>query len=574
MADILFITPNKTGSIMDESIGTLLLTTILRSEGLDAQLLPLQRFGDESDFAAFLDRAVEGILALSPRIVSFYTRCDCFHIMLTLAQRLKERAELYIVFGGPHADVCAEDTLREIPWVDFVCRGEGEHTVYPLFSSLLRREPDLSVEGLVYRRNGEVLSNPRPALIADLDTLPLVDYSTVPMETVKDTAKAFPIDVGRGCPFGCTFCSTKSFWGRKYRLKSPQRILLEVEKLHREYGITYFGFAHDMFTMNRAKVLETCKLLQTLDFPITWRCSARIDCIDKEMIDAMVLSGMREIFIGIETGSARMQKLVNKNLKLDRVTELLQYLHEKGVSIITSFIYGFPEETEADVTDTLALIAQIAKIGNVRIDTHMCTFLPGTELSVRYQEELTAAEFFSDITGEDGVAESWELIMAHPTLFRHFREYKTPLRTKLQYLQVFVRVWTAIQPVYQYFSESYPREKLLDMYFDFVRENEAILSQTAHRTLGERVRRILENDGLAKRFAADERYDIICDYYRMTRLKRSEQLKQKGSLTDVFCFSPKEQQRHSRLQDYSRSLSVVTWKMEDNGTIRTMIRSI
>lgn len=574
MADILFITPNQTGNAVDESMGTLLLTTILRGEGLDAQMLPLHHFGDLSAFPAFLDKAVEDILALSPKIVSFYARCDSFHIMLTLARRLKERAELYTVFGGPHADVCGEDILRQIPWVDFICRGEGEGTVYPLFSSLLRREPDLSVDGLVYRKGAEVLSNPRPALIADLDTLPQVDYSLLPMDTAREANKAFPIDVGRGCPFGCTFCSTKTFWGRKYRLKSPQRILTEVQTLCQNYGITYLGFAHDMFTMNRAKVLETCQLLQTLDFPITWRCSARIDCIDTEMIDAMVASGMREIFVGIETGSERMQKLVNKNLKLDKVLPLLQYLHDKGVSVTTSFIYGFPEETEADVTDTLALIAQIAQIGNVRIDTHLCTFLPGTALSVRYQDDLTLTEFYTDITGKEGVAECQELIREHPELFRHFWEYKTPLRTKLEYLQLFVGVWTAVQPVYRYFSESYPREKLLDMYFDFVRENEAVLSQIAQLPLRMQITKILENDGLAKRFADDERYDIICDFYRMRLLLQSEALAQNGSITDVFCFSPKALQSGLRLQDYSRSLSVVTRQKDPSGTVRTVIRQL
>jgi len=224
MADVVFITPNTLRNAKEEPIGTLLLTTILHNEGLSVSVLPFAQLGDPANFPKFLQTATRRILDEQPKIVSFYTRCDTYHIMIKMAEQLKQQADLYIVFGGPQADISAMDTLNEIPCVDFICQGEGETTIYPFFSSLLQGSPDLSVPGLVFRKDGSVFQNPRPTLIEDLDTLPHVDYSILSADDLSDNTEPFPIDVGRGCPFGCTYCSTKSFWGRKYRLKSPQRI--------------------------------------------------------------------------------------------------------------------------------------------------------------------------------------------------------------------------------------------------------------------------------------------------------------------------------------------------------------
>ena len=230
MIDVLFITPTTSPNVLKESVGTMILATILREQGIGVEILPFGRFGNLCCFEELVAQGTAMILEKKPRILSFYTRCDCYHTMLEMARRVKEQWDCKVVLGGPQSDITAEETLEEIPYVDYICCGEGENTVYPFFSSLLRGEPDLSVDGLVYRSEGEIKTNPRPELIKDLDTLPIPDYSVVPAEVVVDPKTCFSIDVGRGCPFGCTYCSTKTFWGRKYRLKSPARIISEIKE--------------------------------------------------------------------------------------------------------------------------------------------------------------------------------------------------------------------------------------------------------------------------------------------------------------------------------------------------------
>ena len=130
MADVVFVTPNFGGWVKDEPVGTLLLATIVRNANIPVEVLQFRHFGDADHFDCFISSAVDKILAKNPRIVSFYTRCDTYHISIKIAQCLKQlRKDIYIVYGGPQADLSAEDTLREIPQVDYVCCGEGENTI-------------------------------------------------------------------------------------------------------------------------------------------------------------------------------------------------------------------------------------------------------------------------------------------------------------------------------------------------------------------------------------------------------------------------------------------------------------
>lgn len=571
MTDVLFITPTASKNAFDESLGTLILTTILREKGVQADILSFHRIGDTADFAAFLTSAQEKITAAKPKIVSFYTRCDCYHIMLKIAEAVKENLGCYIVFAGPQADITAKETIAEIPYVDFVCCGEGETTVYPFFSSLLRGEPDLTVRGLVYRGEAGVTVNPRPDLIADLDNSPLVDYSLFGENAVYDTSEPFPIDVGRGCPFGCTYCSTNNFWGRKYRLKSPGRIVEEIKHYHDRYGVEYFAFEHDMFTMNKKQVTETCRLMRELDFPVKWKCSARIDCIDKDLIDTMTDAGLKQLYIGIETGSPRMQKLINKNLKLDGVLDMLSYITSKNLNVIVSFIYGFPEETEQDVSQTLSLITDILNLKRVTVQTHLCTFLPGTELSQRYKDELVPAETFSDITGTAAIAECADLIEAHPNLFWHFSEYKTELRERLSYFTHFVRFFKLMLPVYRhYMNHYYTKDNLFRMYCDFVAVNGDNL-QGEDKT-SEKLLRILKNDGMLKEFAKDPCADMLADAYRLRNARLSVVENRVSSAMEITCISPIDLERCENLADCPRGLYMVTYTKDANGALQISVR--
>lgn len=573
MADVLFVIPAVDNIIEQPPLGTLLLATILRKNGFSAEIFPLPKTSEFPDFSAFLDETAKNIIKRQARILSFYTRCDCYHLMLKVSERLKGETNATIVFGGPQADIVANETLHNFSYVDYVCQGEGETTIVPFFSSLLCGVPDVSVDGLVYRYDGKIVNNPRPALLQDLDVLPDIDYSIIGMNGSHCDARRFPIDVGRGCPFGCSYCSTKTFWGRKYRLKSPERICNEVKLLNSRFGIRSFSFSHDMFTLERNQVISVCRLLKEQNLDVEWTCSARIDCIDEELIDCMVDAGMNRIFMGVETGSDRMQKLIHKNLKLEMVMSRLRYIHSKGIRIAVSFIVGFPEETLEDLSQTLYLIGEIAKLKNVQIHTHLCAFLPGTELSRCYAGKMTPMRFFSDITGTEGVKACETLIRNHPDVFPQFWEYSTELRTKLKEFSLFIDLWCAIEPVYRYLSEQFENDRLIDMYFAFLECNRDLLAESADLPHKEKIHLLLQHDNLHRRFIPEHLKDTVQDCYRMACIPYAMELKDEKQMIEVFSFSPLEFKNGIPITDYQKQAVIAAYERLDDDKIKIKIKT-
>lgn len=573
MTDVLFITPTTYANVLKESGGTMILATILKEKGIGVEILPFGRFGDPCHFEEFIARGLGLILEKQPKILSFYTRCDCYHIMLELARRVKETWDCYVVFGGPQSDITATDTLEEISYVDYICCGEGETTVYPFFSSLLAGTPDLTVRGLVYRQGKQVIVNPRPELIEDLDTLPMPDYSAFHDNAEIDPKICFSIDAGRGCPFGCTYCSTKTFWGRKFRLKSPARLVQELKYYHDRFGVSYFVFQHDMFTMNRKQVIETCRLIKELDFKVKWNCSARLDCIDEEMVQCMADAGLNWIFLGIETGSPRIQKLVNKNLDLTQVLPKIESLQKLNVRVVASFIYGFPQETEEDLSQTLGMMMDLMKMEKVITQVHLCAFLPGTALQVEYKDQLTPSKYISDQAAGEGATECADLIEAHPKLFIQNLEYYTPLRDRLQHFYLFMRTVDMDRTMYLHYAEQYPKEELIHMYFDFVDTYQDILENET-LTESEKLEEITGSGAFGERFTQSPCKDLIREYYRMKTLYASVKKGTVPVATDVFCFSPFAFKDSGRLEACPLQWSMVSFSKNPDGSIQTTVRAL
>ena len=566
MKDVIFVTPTDSINLNDEIFGTLTLASILKYADVSVKIKRFFQFGDISDFDNFINTAEKKILSHNPKIVSFYTRCDVYHVMLKIAERIKSVSpETYIVFGGPQADACAEETILVFDYVDFICCGEGEKTIVPLFKSLLNGEPDLTVDGLVYKKDGNAVINPRPALLTDFDSLPFADFSLwTDIEREAKDIYALPIDIGRGCPFNCIFCSTKSFWERKYRLKSAERIIEEIKLVHNVFNITHFKFMHDMFTMNKQAVCELCEKIKELDFKITWSCSARADCLTPELVDTMADAGLDRIFIGVESGSPRMQKVIKKNLKLDKAYEIIKYISEKGIFISASYIYGFPDETPEDLSQTIYSYLTLSTYKGIRTWCHRCTFFPGTEIEKMHGHELTESAIFSDLSGDYGATACADLINAHPKIFPQYKEYNTPLRNSLKYFDYFLWVLRKVPSVYMHLSKYYTPTTMLDMYYDWEKANFDLLKNLDSATVNkDSANHLIENDKFIQTFEKDEHYQIIKDVIRF--YADYVLYKKRGSL-GVYGFIVDDYFDNKEIADYQKGLSRVT--VSADGTVK------
>src|ERR1017187_5995194 len=173
------------------------------------------------------------ILALAPDVVGLTSLGCNFICTAKIAKHLKAlRPDLPILLGGPHATILDKQILNRFPEFDVIVRHEAEATLLPVLESLATMKFQ-TISGISYRSGSEIFVNPGVPLIEDLDTLPWPAFHRFPIRALG--LSSIRVEAGRGCPFSCTFCSTATFFGRTYRLKSADRLTAELDYLNREY---------------------------------------------------------------------------------------------------------------------------------------------------------------------------------------------------------------------------------------------------------------------------------------------------------------------------------------------------
>lgn len=470
--DVVFVTPSYLPELSQESIGTLILAETLKQSGFKVNIVRYwQADAPLEDYTAFKSSLLEKILEYDSQIISFYCRCAEYHINVDLARAIKERCpRVIVVFGGPHAELTCEPTLRAFSFIDYICRGEGENTIVPFVRHVLEKGKDVPcvVPGVAYRHDGLIRENPFPTFLPDNYKRDVNYYNLIPDEVLRHS-EILGIDVGRGCPFNCIFCCTKTFWKRVFRLRDIDNIIEEIEYVVKNYGIHTFAFEHDLFTTNKERILYFCEKLDASNIQIKWNCSSRLDTINQQLIDRMYESGLYALYFGIESGSERMQDIINKKLNLKRALPVIEYATRKGIDVTTSFIYGFPEETEQDIEDSLRLMFRLRTVGVKNVQIHRLSFDPGTALYNAHCHELTIPTTDPFTMNYHIAVELLDLVKTYPKVFSSFYDYPCVLRETLKHLQQFNMLYSLFPNTMALISEACLVEgvRLFDIYILF-----------------------------------------------------------------------------------------------------------
>jgi radical SAM superfamily enzyme YgiQ (UPF0313 family) len=366
-------------------------------------------------------QVAEELLADEPDAIGFTTLGCSFLFTVGVGRELECRApELPILLGGPHATMLARPILEAYSPFDVVVRHEAEQTL-PMVLDRLPTKDFAEIPGITWRYATGLRETAGAPRIDDLDSLPALDYDLYPMDRLD--LHLMRIEAGRGCPFACTFCSTATFFQRRYRLKSPHRLVSEMNAVRDRYAPAEFKLDHDLFTVNRRKIQEFCNAVA--GYGHRWRVSARVDCVDEELLEQMAAAGCVGLYFGVETGSRRMQKISAKRLHLDLVVPTLDVCERLGIEATASFITGYPEEEAPDQDATLDMLGGM--FGRPREaclpQLHILTPEPGTPL----WEELGPSLRF------DGYAtpfNSWllrpgdrEEVRSQPQIFASYHYY-------------------------------------------------------------------------------------------------------------------------------------------------------
>lgn len=385
------------------------------------------------------DDCAERILAEDPDVVGFSAQCTTYPPVVQIARRVKSAKDnTKIVIGGHNAAFVDRLTLRRYPWIDCVVRGEGEITFRELVESYAAGSNGEGIHGVTYRQDGKIIKNPERELIPELDALPLPDYSFVPPLTAYKEACGLPrsiaiLEVGRGCPHRCIYCSESKFWRRRSRTYSVERIVAEMKLLHNSHGAECFVLAYDQFTAKRSFVKEFCeKVIDEKLNHVPWYCISRLDTLDEKLLDLMKEAGCESMCFGIDSGSPRTLSFIRKNIDRNILYKQVQETTSRGIVPTLSYVIGFPEEEKEDIDATLTLALQTGILGNNNPLIQIPTVLPGTDLYEKYSGQLTRKvdTYFAlgiEFNGEGKRLESDEnLIDSSPEIFSSF--YNIPCK--------------------------------------------------------------------------------------------------------------------------------------------------
>ena len=396
-------------------LGILYLAAVLEKEGISIQVL------DAAIEGFSLDATFEKIKSLSPRIIGLSVCTPDYRIIDKFAFLLKRQfPDVKIVMGGPHPTLDPEGVLS-FPHIDFVIRGEGEYSFLEFCRALLNGDQNNlgNILGLSYKENGRVIHNPDQPRIDDLDELPLAARHLIRLMKYRNYGRVYkrkPVGVmitSRGCPLQCIFCAHEIF-GRKYRFMSAARVVEEIKLLQERYGVKEILFREDNFTANRKRVFEFCDILIKERIDITWMCLADANSITEEMAVRMKEAGCWHIGIGVESGNQEIINVLKKNIQLERVEMVFNFLHKVGIKTLAFFMIG-------NYTDTKETIEETIRFAN-RLNTDFAIFtittpFPKTELfDLAVSHDLITNFDLSQVSNNPLMFRQKQPILRTPTL--------------------------------------------------------------------------------------------------------------------------------------------------------------
>jgi radical SAM superfamily enzyme YgiQ (UPF0313 family) len=316
-----------------------------------------------------IDEFARRVQALGPDLVCMETSTPSIGFDLETAAAVKRLSpHTFVALLGSHPTFFDRQMIDECPAVDAVIRGEFEYTCADL-AKALENGGDLSqVLGLTYRgEDGAAQRNPARPHFEPLDDMPFPARHIVKGEGYRAGiySGGYPTAMvsSRGCPFRCTFCLWPDMlYGHKFRARSAENVVAEIEQAVRVYGHDEIYFDDDTFSVDRQRVLDICRLIQEkgLHKEVEWIAQCRVDTVDREMLEAMKAANCGYILFGVESGSPAMLKKMKKGITLDKAREAFALTKSVGIKTQAFFLFGMPGETQETIRETIAFAKELS----------------------------------------------------------------------------------------------------------------------------------------------------------------------------------------------------------------------
>jgi len=384
--NVALIQPPLDFYMISPPLGLCQLAAILERERHDVKIIDCNLKGSKERIEREMRRGLDavGISSVTPN----------FYGAVEVAKYIKRNAnDVPIILGGPHATARPGEVLG-YECFDYVVLGEGDESLSKLVRCISEKNGFSGIDGLAYRRSGQVVIQPKSSYIQDIDSLPfpsyhllsLNEYPEAPHGTFYKKRPFISMFTSRGCPYDCAYCANPNMWGHAWRARSPEKIVTEISYLTEKFRIKEIHFEDDNFTLSRNRVIKICQGILENNMDIAWKCpnGVRVEQLDLETIQLMRRAGCYSLSFGIESGVQEILDNVNKDLDLSKLRRVISWARDAGIFTIGFFIFGLPGETP----DTIESTIRYAK--SLDLDaTQFNIFVPfpGTELFDLYDRK-------------------------------------------------------------------------------------------------------------------------------------------------------------------------------------------
>ena len=306
-----------------------------------------------------------------------------------------------IILGGSHANVAGRETIDQYDVFDIVAAGiDGEYTALQIVEgyaeSNYSREKFLkndqllsSIDGLIYKRSGEIISNQPRSRFTNLDDLPFPARDLFPLERYVPLPNQYhklPLTnmvVIRGCPYVCSFCDQA---GTGARTRSPAKTIDEIRHVVDRYGVKEISFWDDTMSYNKKWMREFCEGLIDARLDVIWSAFAAVNTVNQEILHLMKQAGCWNIFYGFETGVPSLMRNIDahkKNKSFEKMKQVRNWTRDAGIEIRGSFMLALPGETPELAEET---IRQAIELDPEYAQFSCTTPFPGTRLYDQVRE--------------------------------------------------------------------------------------------------------------------------------------------------------------------------------------------
>lgn len=343
------------GSTIFPPLDLVYLGSYLIDKGVDAEILECLALGLSKE--GLVERVRASVGAGESALLVVRTSAPTLDWDLGLIAEIKQVVPALdvAVYGNVVPHVLWR--IQEEQAVEFIVSGEPDDTIHELVTG----DPLDEIRGLTHRANGSWAQNAARPMRTELDELPfpkweLLPYEryTLPPSSTRGDVPHLPMLTSRGCPIGCHYCPYPVGQGLKWRKRSPENVVDEMEHLVDDLGIRYILLRDPMFSFNQKRVLAICDEIVRRGLDVEWKCETRVDFLKEPTLRAMAAAGCSGINFGVESADVEIQKGVGRApIQQERFREMIALCHELGIDTFAFFIIGLPGDTVTSVLKTV-----------------------------------------------------------------------------------------------------------------------------------------------------------------------------------------------------------------------------